>query len=303
MEMERCFPISEQSDLNWGDVAVFLAVARAGSLNGAAAAMSIGLATVSRRLERLEASIGCRLFLRHQSGYRLSEDGAALMERAEDLEAAAHALSSGGRESPIVSGTVRLATAENLATELILPALPRLRRTYPDLTLQIVTDIATANLHRRDADLALRLVRPERGKLSVQRVGTLGYGLYGEVGYLERSPAQPGEHELIAWSDDYAYLPAARWVERALRGRSPAVITTSVASQVAACVAGMGVAVLPHLVAKSRGLVCLDTDLGIDQPIWLVTQSDLVSSRRVRVVADFLRDLVKEGRAILSGDR
>lgn len=287
--------------MNWDDVAVFLAVARSGSLTGAAASLSLGLATVSRRLDRFETSIGRKLFIRHHSGYRLNEDGAALIERAEDVEASARALSSGVKDVPEVAGTVRLATAENLATELVLPALPRLRCAYPDLLLQIITDIGSANLRRRDADLALRMVKPDRGQLSVQRIGTLCYGLYASVGYLDDTCSHPDDRDVIAWSDEYAHLPAAKWVERALSGRAPSVITTSLASQVAACSAGLGVAVLPHFVAKPRKLVCLDADLGIDQPIWLVTQTDLVSSRRVRVVADFLREVVLEGRTALSG--
>lgn len=299
--MEKDFPNLENPELIWDDVAVFLAVARSGSLSGAATALSLGLATVSRRLDRFEASIGRQLFVRHHSGYRLNEDGAALIERAEDVEASARALSSGVRDIPEVAGTVRLATAENLANELVLPALPRLQSAYPNLLLHISTDIATANLRRRDADLALRMVKPDRGQLNVQKVGTMGYGLYAAAAYLDRACADLGNQDVIAWSDDYAHLPAAKWIKRALRGRAPAVITTSLSSQVAACAAGLGVAVLPHFVAKPRELVCLEADLGIDQPIWLVTQTDLVSSRRIRVVADFLREVVLEGRTILTG--
>ena len=121
-------PIMERQRLVWDDVSVFLAVARAGSLSGAASALSIGLATVSRRVQRLEACLGDPLFLRHHTGYRLTEEGAALVERAEEMEAAAQAFGSGLPEEPEVSGTVSLATAENLATALILPELPRLRR-------------------------------------------------------------------------------------------------------------------------------------------------------------------------------
>ncbi len=281
-------------------------MARAGSLSGAAAALSVGLATVARRVERLEATLDRPLFLRHHSGYRLTEDGAALIERAEEMEAAARALTTRGAEGPEVSGTVRLATAENLATALILPALPRLRSAHPRLTLEIMTDIATVNLHRRDADIALRLLKPERGHVSLQRLGTLGYGLYAAPTYLEARPGSApvdlDRDAMITWAEAYGHLPAAQWAERALRGRAPAVVTTSLAAQVAACRAGLGLAILPHLLARPANLVCLDADPGVGQPIWLVTQSDLVSSRRVQAVAEFLRDLVAENRAVLSGN-
>lgn len=283
-----------------------MAVARAGTLSGAAERMGLGLATVSRRIERLEAAVGQPLFLRQQSGYRLTEDGTEMIERAEEMEAAALSLTSGLQRDATVSGTVRLATAENFATELILPELGRFRAKHPQLILDIVTDIATVNLHRRDADIALRMVKPERGNVSLQRLGTLGYGLYGTPDIIAaRTLATDAggfdADDFIGWSDAYAHLPAAQWVERVLKGRAPAITTTSVATQLVACVSGLGLAVLPHFLARPRGLTSLDSDLGIDQSIWLVTQSDLAQSRRVCAVADFLRDLVRLHGATLSG--
>lgn len=286
----------------WDDVRVFLAVSRSGSLNAAAAALSLGIATVSRRIERLETALGQPLFLRHHTGYRLTDDGSELVARAEEMEAVARSLGAALPSAQEVSGTVRLATAENLATALILPALPRLRLAHPNLVLEVLTDIATVNLHRRDADIALRMVKPDRGNVSLQRLGTLGYGLYAAPAYLERRGAGPvdlDKDEVIAWADSHSHLPAAQWIERVLRGRAPAGLTTSLAAQVAACSAGVGLAVLPHLLATPRGLICLDADLGIDQGIWLVTQSDLLSSRRVKVVAEFLREVVAEARDTL----
>lgn len=292
----------------WDDIRTFLAIARAGTLSGAAARMGLGLATVSRRIERLESAVGQPLFLRQQSGYLLTEDAAALIERAEEIEAAAASLMSGASLAAGVSGHVRLATAENLATGLILPELAPLKARYPELTLDIVTDIATANLHRGDADLALRMVRPQRGNLSVQQLGTLGFGLYGAPAYVAARgrPADGAAHDgdaLIGWAEAYAHLPAAKWVERVLQGRAPAVATTSLATQLAACAGGLGLAVLPHFLARPRGLVCVTPQLGLDQPIWLVLQSDLAQSRRVRAVAGFLRDLVARHRQALQGDQ
>jgi DNA-binding transcriptional LysR family regulator len=292
--------------LIWDDIRAFLAIARTGTLSGTAGRMGLGLATVSRRIERLEGAVGQPLFVRHQSGYRLTEDGTALIERAEEMEAAALSLTAGLRQEASVSGTVRLATAENLATGLILPELGRLRAKYPQLTIEIVTDIATVNLHRRDADIALRMVKPDRGNVSLQRLGTLGYGLYGAPRYISaRSSATDASafdaDDFIGWSETHTTLPAAQWIERMLKGRAPAITTTSVATQITACASGLGLAVLPHFLARPHDLICLDADLGIDQSIWLVTQSDLAQSRRVRAVADFLRDIVKEHSAVLSG--
>ena len=290
----------------WDDARVFLAVARSGTLSSTAVALNLGVATLSRRIERLESALDVPLFVRQQSGYQLTEDGAALIEPAEALEAAAQAFASGAEQHQEVTGKVRLATAENLATGLILPALPDFYQAYPQLEIEVVTDISTANLHRRDADLAVRMVRPERGNVSLRRLGILGYGLYCSAAYAgNRNPVPDGasydQDDFITWTDMQSHLPAAQWVERILQGRTPKLTTTSIATQVTAAQAGLGLAVLPHFLAMNSGLTCVATDLGIDQPIYLVIQSDLAQSARVRVLADFLSEIVIRNHARLAG--
>lgn len=288
--------------LRWDDARVFLAITRTGSLSGAAASLGAGLATVSRQIERLEAALGLTLFSRHQNGYRLTDDGAALLERAETLEQAAEAFTEGSAAQAGIAGRVRLATAETLANHIIIPALPKLTNQYPDLTLEVVTDVPALNLHRRDADLAVRLVKPERGNVTIRRLGTLGFGLYASRDYAEhrQDDARLEADRFITWCETFGHLPAARWVERALRGRAPVLATTTLSAQLSAVTSGVGLAVLPHFLGRQSDLVCLQGDLGIDQEIWLAVHSDLAQSRRVRVVADFLAELIRASPAELA---
>lgn len=290
----------------WDDTRAFLAVARYGTLTAAALELGVGIATLSRRVERLEKSLKLPLFIRQQSGYQLTEEGGGLVEKAEAMEAAATAFSSGATAQAQMAGKVRLATAENLATGLIIPALPEFCRNYPGIIVEVVTDIRTVNLHRRDADLAIRMVKPEQGNVSLRRLGTLGYGLYCNSDYTEQMNSASAQtcyerEAFITWSEMQSHLPAAQWVERILQGREPVLATTSLAAQVAATKAGLGLAVLPHFIALDAGLVCVASDIGVDQPIYLVIQSDLKQSRRTRAFADFLVDLVGRNRARLRG--
>lgn len=287
----------DRSHLRWDDTRVFLAIARTGTLSGAAARLGMGLATVSRQIERLEAALGLTLFSRHQSGYRVTDDGAALLERAEALEQAAEAFAEGSDAQADVAGRVRLATAETLANHVIIPALSEFVLQYPDLTLEVVTDVQTVNLHRRDADLAVRMVKPERGNVTIRRLGRLGYGLYGSRSYLESRPAQQDEgpfdrDRFVTWCETHSHLPAAHWIEPVLRGRAPALATTTLSAQLSAAIAGVGLAVLPHFLGRRNDLVCLQSELGIDQGIWLAIHSDVAQSRRVRVVGEFLANLI-----------
>lgn len=289
----------------WDDTRTFLAVARHGTLTGAAKELHLGIATLSRRIERLEKALKLPLFVRQQSGYQLTDEGAGLIEKAEALEAAAAAFTTGVSSQMQMTGRVRLATAENLATELILPALPQFHRQYPGITIELVTDITTVNLHRRDADLALRMVKPEHGNVTLRRLGTLGYGLYASQSYAAAHETNPDADSydadaFITWGETQTHLPAAQWVERILQGREPALTTTSMATQLAAAKAGLGMAVLPHFLALEAGLVCVASDIGVDQPIFLVIQTDLTQSGRIRAVADFLVELVTCNRDRLS---
>ncbi|MCZ4061584.1 LysR family transcriptional regulator [Pantoea sp. LMR881] len=282
-----------KADFNWDDTRVFLAIARAGTLSGAAEAMEMGIATISRRLDRLEQSLAVPLFSRHQSGYRLTDDGEALLERAEVLEYAGLAFGETAKLQGNVAGLVRLATSDNLATHFILPSLKGLLEKYPDLRVEVLSGVQSVNLHRRDADLAIRMVKPDSGNLTLKRLGTVGFGLYGDDAYLKILAGEPAGLSLnnaqyVGWPESHQHLPAARWVTRMLRGRPCRVEANTLVAQVSAVSAGLGLGVLPHFMARKNGLHCVNPDIGVDQTLWLVMHSDLAGSRRVRAIADHL---------------
>ncbi len=296
---------AEQS-LIWDDIRVFLTVARVGTITKAAEFLGVGVATIARKIERVEAFFGIPLFLRHQAGYRLTVDGAELLEKAKCMEDAANSLLFKADVHSEISGKVRIATTEILATNLIVPNLTSFHKSYPDLTLELITDINTVNLHRHDADLALRIIRPQRGHVTVRQLGVLGFGLYGSADYLATTAlgASGDEYEnyrFIGWTDEQSQLPAFKWIEQTLKGRSLSIATTSLAAQLSAVKAGLGLAVLPHFVANGANLISVSSQLGIDQPIWLVIQADLAHSPRIRKVADFLSDVVSLNRDNLLG--
>ena len=291
----------KRDNLNWDDAKIFLAVAREGTLSGASKVLKLGIATTSRRLERLEDALGIRLFTRDQLGYKLTDEGVSLVMQAEALEQAGYSFGSAAQASNnSVMGHVRLATAQGLADHLIIPALPKLIDAHPNLTIEIVTSVSTVNLHRRDADMALRMVRPESGNVTIRRLGELGFGIYASKEYLQNR-AQPDRgasfeyDDFIGWSEMQSQLPSAQWIERTLRGKPCKLTTTNMSAQISAAQAGIGM-------ATKKGLTCMKTDIGCDQPIWLAIHSDLAHSRRIRTVAEFLNDLIFENKTILESN-
>lgn len=296
--------------MNWDDLKFFLAIARTGSLTAASDVLKSSPATVSRRLDQLEHALGIKLFSRHQTGYALTDEGAAMMDRAEAAEHAMTRIERAAIGRTIdATGHVRLATAENIANHIIIPALPEFHALHPNITLEIHTGITSLNLTRREADIALRLARPTQGHVAVKKVGVQGYALYGSKDYIASLPGEGAkctkQARYIGWAEEFSTLPMRNWLGAVAPSRPPILITHSLYAQVVAARAGLGLAILPCFLGDP------DPDLekipsSVDeqtQEIWLVTHQDLRSSRRVSAVGDFLTNLIQRNSALFSGQQ
>jgi len=293
--------------VDWNDLKYFLEVARGGSLTRAADVLRVSQSTVGRRIAELESRLATRLFARHQTGYFLTDEGRELLGRAEAAEDNMLAFERGASGlAPAVSGIVRLATTENLATDLVIPALPRFVARHPQLRLEIVTTTATVELGRRDADLALRVVRPSQGNLKMRRLGEMTHGVYGHRDYLARHPARDGDplagRAVVTWDEAHAHLPAARWIAQRAPDAHIVLTASTLRAQIAAVRAGLGLAVLPDFLATDPDFVrVLAPDEVFSDGVWLVMHADLAASNRVRAVADFLAETVAQAEAALAG--
>jgi DNA-binding transcriptional LysR family regulator len=289
--------------MDWNDLRYFLCVARTGSLSRAAAELGVSVSTVSRRIVELEANLGATLFSRSPTGYTLTLEGERVLDGAEKVEAGVFAVERsayGLVDQP--SGTVRLATSENIATDLVIPALARFREQYPLIRLEIVTSTVTAELESQEADIALRMVRPDRGNLKVRRLGRMTYSVYARRDYLQANPATGANplagRAFVVWDDAHAHLPAAVWAADRVSDSDIALVTSSLPTQLAAVRAGVGLAVIPDFLVASDDLVQVMPPSDVfSNDVWLVVHSDISMSARVRAVSDFLADVV--GRATL----
>lgn len=295
--------------MDWNDLKYFLGVARSGSLTQTSADLRVSQSTVSRRIAELESSVGTALFARHQTGYSLTDDGREMLKHAESVEDSIQSLErmATGLEKTS-TGTVRLATSETLATDLIIPAMPAFREQHPGISLEIITSNAVTDLGRREGDIALRMVRPTRGHLKFRRVGHMTYSVYGSSDYLSRNPVVEGEpmggRHFIAWDDNHSHLPAATWLAQEHPGCKIAFVTNGLRAQIAAVRAGLGLAVIPDFLVPGEGFVqVVPPDQMFSNELWLVTHADFIASTRVRAVSDFLADQVVGMNAELGGGR
>jgi DNA-binding transcriptional LysR family regulator len=288
--------------MEWDDLKHFLAVARTGSLVKAGHSLKSSAATVGRRVAALERRLGARLFERRQTGYVLTESGDAIRLKAEEVEEAVLSVEREalGRDLR-PSGKVRIAASDDIATHLITPSLPEFQRRFPDIALELVARMDLVNLTRREADIALRGVRPTHGDFVVRRVGAWPCGLYATKAYAASRRIKAGDVDfskigIITWTEEHAHVRGGPWFAQHARGATVALASDSARVQFAACKAGMGVAILPCRVAdRDPDLTCvLPAERVLSVELWEVVHRDLVRTARVRAVMDLLADLSRQ---------
>jgi DNA-binding transcriptional LysR family regulator len=285
--------------LRWDDVRLFLALCRARTVASAAGSLGVDASTVSRRLATLEEELGASLFDRNRDGITPTEAAENLMPVAEEIEAGmlrfTNAAQGLEREA---SGLVRLACAPDVAAVLLMPLFKELLARHPALRLEVEEGLTTLDLTRREADLAVRVVRPVRGDLLVTRLMVARWVLVGSpelaagVGKLRAWNDVPW----ISWTERNAHAPQPRWLAKHARGIEPIVRTDSFAVQLAAAVAGLGVLLVPEPSAVHHGLVPLKIGPALkeaaqdwpESELFLVTHRALREVPRVRVVWDLL---------------
>src|SRR5258708_14885861 len=170
--------------MDWDHLRFVLAVADAGGLSAAARALRVDTATVSRRLDALEAELRCKLFNRSRQGLKSTAAGAKLLTHARRIEGEVRALGFAlSAEDRGLDGTVVITATEPIASGLVVPALDAFRARHPRIALEIVTDIRALDLSRREADIALRLGRPHEGDLKIRRLGSGAHPLFARPPY------------------------------------------------------------------------------------------------------------------------
>ncbi|MCG5238184.1 LysR family transcriptional regulator [Azospirillum doebereinerae] len=266
--------------LNWDDVRVFLELARTGSLSAAARALRISHATVGRRVAALEADLGRTLVERRVDGYTLTAEGEAVFVLANGMDERALAILRRGGHEQGLTGTVRLTATQALADRFLVPRLGPFHARHPGIDLEVTVDNRALSLARREADLAIRLARPEHGDLIARRLATIVYGLF----------AMPGARDAwIGYDEALADLPEAVWLARHGAGRRVAFRSNSVQAQLAAAKAGFGAALLPvWLAAGEPELVALPMPEPLAREAWLVLHRDMKEVPRVRAVIEHL---------------
>jgi molybdate transport repressor ModE-like protein len=294
--------------MDWDDLRYLLAVHRHGSLARAAKELKVTKGTASRRLAALESALGARLVERKPAGLVLTEAGHQAIAAAERVDAALvglrDSLSSGGDARP--RGSVRLTAPQWLAARFIIPALPELKEKYPDLDVQLVGTNQILNLAQREADVAIRNVRPKHKSLASRKLVELGGCVYASKLYVARrgrpkSPEALDGHDVLVY-ETLGGMPGFEWMRDPARGGRIAFRANDPEALVGAATAGLGMCAVPCLLGDPEaGLVRVES-LGFARcDLFLVTHTEIAKTPRVRAVTKFIDELAAKHRSAIEG--
>ncbi len=282
---------------DWSHYRAFLAVLDAGSLSGAARSLGLAQPTVGRQIEQLEAALGgAILFTRSPSGLSPTPAAQALAPHARAMAAAAEAaLRAASGAAHEESGVVRL-TASEVVGGAVLPAvLARFHEAHPAIAIELTLNNRQEDLLRREADIAVRMVRPTQGALVVRRLGVARAGFYAHRRYIARrgAPASMAElerHSLIGFDRQGPPLEVVARLGLHLGPELFALRTDNDLAHLAALRAGFGIGVCQRAIARDEPdlVPVLPDAFSFELEAWLAMHEDLKASRRVRLLFDHL---------------
>ena len=297
------------SKLAWDDFRLIKAIADAGGLTGAAAALNVNHSTVFRRLGQIEEQLGHALFERRKTGYvatSAGEEMTALASRIDDDVTAFGRRLAGRDLAP--SGELRITTTDTLYLHVLLPIFAAFRTAHPLIRLDIVIASQTLNLSRRDADVAIRASDSPGETLVGRRLANLNWAVYARAD----APATEAEaHEpkllfrrdWVALGDPLGYVKAARYVRDHVPAERIALRSSAVLGLTEAVEQGIGIGPLPCFIADQRqGLVrLLPPDPDFSTGLWILTHPDIRHAPRVRAFMDFVGGELAKRKALLEG--
>lgn len=273
---------------SWDDLRYFACFAASGSLSAAARDLGVEHATISRRILSLEADLNVKLVDRRGRKLRLTPVGADIAEIVERMGIAARQVLRHARAvASDLSGEVTISAPPALAAAMLAPPLTALHATHPGLRVFISSDIHTAALDQCQADIAIRLRRPDNGDLTAVKLGAIAFRLYARPDYLERTAE--ADWQYVSLGGALAMSPQQVALEA--KATAAGLSADHIEMQMALARAGAGVAMLPDfMAADDPGLTRIGTP-PLMREVWLTYHSDARDAVPVRTVVEALKRL------------
>jgi len=282
---------------DWSDLQYVIATAKFGSFHSAAMALETNQSTVGRRVARLEAHLGTKIFKRHATGMRLTPAGQILYDKAlrmaqvaEDIESSLQAMDSR------LSGTVRVFAPEGVAHLWLAAVLASFCREHPAVQIDLVTHREWLDLFSLETDIAIFIERPKNPRLVASRLVRLEHSLFLSKSYDEqhgrpRTLEDMGEHVFIDYVPYHVCRELAWWTKSVLPVQRVQSVVDSAAVYLAALRSGMGIGLLPNFYKRAApDLIVLPLPTECFLTLWLVSNPIANKHHRTRVLLKYLRD-------------
>jgi DNA-binding transcriptional LysR family regulator len=295
-------------DPNPDDLLVLLAVSRSGKFTTAAQALGLNHTTVSRRIAALEKVLGGRVLARASGGWEVTELGAEAVRVAERVEAAVRALGGSDRAPDPITGVVRMTATDGFSAYIAAPAVARLRRDHPGLSVEIVTVTRRALQQRSGLDIEVVVGTPQVHRAEAIRLGEYVLGMYASRDYLAEhgtptSAHELTQHQLVYFVDSMLQVDDLDAPRRLVPTMRDGLSSTNVFVHVEATRAGAGVGFLPCFMADLHAdLVRLLPETFAELlPYWMVLRPDSMRRPAVAAVVQALREQTAAHREALLG--
>lgn len=275
--------------MEWGDVRIFLAIARSGTLGGAARALRLSHPTIGRRLRALEQATGHTLFQRTADGLVPTEEATAIVALAEQMEEGALAMERRltGEEQKL-QGSLRLSSADWFGAYVLPPIIADYTKAYPHVDVEVLTGTRLFSLAQREADIAFRIVPFDAPDIIQRRLLHLPYGAYVAANSPEPIFGDGTGFRLITMDTSTGQFPDIAWLRESFPNARPILRSNNRNVQGRMCSRGIGIAVLPQVVGNQMADL-RRLNLPEEPPkrdIWMGYHRDLRRLHRLRAFVD-----------------
>lgn len=284
----------------------FLTVYRLGTLSAASDHLRVNHTTVARRIDRLEASLNARLFVRANTGYEPTLAGEKLLHTAEAMESAmVSAEVDVGDRNLSLAGVVRIGAPDGFGSHFLAPRLKGFCEANPQLEVELVATARIFSLSKREADIAISLAMPQQGRVIGRKLIDYSLYLYGTAEYLDSAPpikaaSDLGRHRFIGYIEDLLFSPELNYQPKINASRLPNFRSANLIAQLNATLSGMGLAVLPAFMATSFPCLIpvLPEQIKLTRSFFLHLHEDSRRIARIREAADYVIAQVMQNREL-----
>ncbi len=295
----------KQKNENWDDFRYFLAVARAGTLSGAAERLGTEHTTVARHISALEDGLKIRLFHKSNSGYMLTPEGERVLDAVEDMESILLSYKSDETDQGHISGVVRIGAPDGFGSVFLAPRISELTKKHPNLEIEIYAAARVFSLSKREADIGISLATAEHMRVASRRLTDYRLQIYATQQYLNQAPPirtqkDLQEHPFVGYVEDLLFAPQLDFsngleVELVSHLRS-----TNLLTQVHAVLGGKVIGILPSYIATffPKLIPVLPDEVNIKRSFYMHVHEDHRKAAHIREVARFIADQVEANREI-----